>query len=192
MAQKYNWDTYTNDTDLWKEKRMGQDKGNREILMLYLKKKKTTEGNESWYLLILKVNIIDVHLVQSLSRVWLFVTPWTAARQNSLSIINSRSLFKLISIESVMSSNHLILCHPLLLPPSIFPSIRPFPMSQFFTSGGQSIGVSASASVLLMNIQDWSPLGWGGSTSLQSKGLSRVFSNTTLQKHQFFSAQLSL
>ena len=67
-----------------------------------------------------------------------------------------------------------------------------FPMSQFFTSGGQSIGVSASASVLSMNIQDWFPLGWTGWISLQSKGLSRAFSNTTVQKHQFFSTQLSL
>ena len=73
-------------------------------------------------------------------------------------------------------------CHPLLLLPSIFPSIRGFPMSQFFTSGGQSIGVSASASVLPMNIQDWFPLGWTGWISLQSKGLSRVFSSTTVWK----------
>ena len=73
-----------------------------------------------------------------------------------------------------------------------FPASGSFPMSHFFTSGGQSIGVSASASVLLMNIQDWFPLGWTGWFSLQSKGLSRVFSNTTLQKHQFFGTQLSL
>ena len=79
---------------------------------------------------------------------------WTAVCQTSLSIINSWSLLRLMSIESVMPSNHLILCHPLLLPPSIFPSIRVFLMSQFFTTGGQSIGVSASASVLPMNIQD--------------------------------------
>ena len=85
---------------------------------------------------------------------------------------------------------HLILCHPLLLP-SIFPSIRE--MSQLISSsGGQSIGVSASASVLPMSTQDWPPLGWTGWISLQSKGLSRVFFNTTVQKHQFFSAQLSL
>ena len=92
--------------------------------------------------------------VQSLSHVLLFATPWTAARQASLSITNSRSLSKLISIESVMPSNHLILCRPLLLLPSIFPSIRVFPVSQFFGSGGQSIGASASASVFPMNIQD--------------------------------------
>ena len=123
--------------------------------------------------------------VQSLSRVRLFMTPWTAARQASLSITNSQSWLKLLSIESVMPSNHLILCRCLLLLPSIFPSIRVFPMSQFFTSGGQSNGVSASGSVLPMNIQDWFPLGWTGWISLQSKGPSRIFSNSTVQKHQF-------
>ena len=92
--------------------------------------------------------------VQLLSHVQLFATTWTAACQASLSITNSQSLLKLMSMELVMPSNHLILCHPLLLLPSIFPSIRVFPVSQFFASGGQSIGVSASASVLPMNIQD--------------------------------------
>ena len=83
--------------------------------------------------------------------------------------------------------------HPLLSPsPQSFPASGSFPMSQLFTSGGQSIGVSASTSVLPMNTQDWSPLGWTGWISLQPKELSRVFSNTTLQKHQFFGAQLSL
>ena len=86
--------------------------------------------------------------------------------------------------------------HPLLSPspPHLqsFPASGSFPMSQFFTSGGQRVGVSASASVLPMNTQDWSPLGWTGWISSQSKGLSRVFSNITVQKHQFFSAQLSL
>ena len=119
--------------------------------------------------------------VQSLSHVQLFATPWTAARQASLSITNSRSLPKLMSTESVMPSNHLILCHPLLLLPSIFSSIRVFSNSQLFASGGQRIGVSASTSILPMNTQDWSPLGWTGWISLQSKGLSRVFSNTTVQ-----------
>ena len=75
--------------------------------------------------------------------------------------------------------------------PQFLPASRSFPMTQLFTWGGQSIGVSASASVLPMNIQDWSPLGWTGWISLQSRGLSRVFSNTTVQKHQFFSTQLS-
>ena len=130
--------------------------------------------------------------VQLLSCVRLFVTPWTAACQASLSITNSWSLLKLMSIESVMPSNHLIFCRPLLLLPSIFPSIRVFQMRQFFTSGGQSIGASVSTSVIPMNIQDLFPLGWTGLISLQSKGLSRVFSNTTVQKHQFFGAQLSL
>ena len=205
-------------------------------------------------------------VVQLLSPVWLFASPWTAAHQASLSITNSWSLLKLMSIESLMPSNNLILCRLFFLLPSIFPasgsfpmsqlftsvpfnrsvvfnSLRPhesqharppcpsptpgvypnscplshwchptisssvipfssrlhsfpasgsFPMSQFFTSGRQSIRVSVSASVLPMNIQDWFPLGWTGWISLQSKGLSRVFSNTTVQKHQFFSVQLSL
>ena len=129
---------------------------------------------------------------QSLSRVRLFATSWTATLQASLSITNSWSLLKLMSIESVMPSNHLILCHPFLLLPSIFPSIRSIQMSQFFISGGQSIEVSASASVLPRNIQDWFPLGWRGWISLQSKGLSRVLFNTAIQKHQFFGAQGSL
>ena len=103
-----------------------------------------------------------------------------------------QSLFKLKSIESVIPSNDPIHCHPLLLWPSISPRIRVFSMSQFFTLSDQSIGVSASASVLPMNIQDWFPLGLIGWISLQSKGLSRVFSNTTVQKHQLFCAQLSL
>ena len=130
--------------------------------------------------------------VQSLNLVRLFTTPWTAASQASLSITSSRSWLKLMSIESVMPSNHLILCRPLLLPPSIFSSIRVFQISQLFTSGGQSIGVSASASILPMNIQSWFPLGLTGLISLLTKRLSRVFSNTTVQKHQFFGVQPSL
>ena len=122
--------------------------------------------------------------VQLLSHVQLFVTPWIVARQASLSITNSQSALKLISIESVMPSSHLILCRPLLLPQSL-PAPGSFPMSQLFAQGGQSIGVSASASVLSMNFQDCIPLEWTGWISLQSKGLSRVFSNTTVQKHQF-------
>ena len=127
--------------------------------------------------------------VQSLSRVWLFVTPWTAACQASLSVTSSQSLPKLMSIELVMPSNHLILCRPLLLPLQSFPSSGSFQMNQFFEAGGQSIEVSASASVLPMNIQDWFPLGWTGWISLLSKGHSRVFS-TTVQKHPFFGTQL--
>ena len=91
-------------------------------------------------------------------------------------------------------------CHPTILSSLIpfssclqfFPASGSFQINQFFASGGQNIGVSVSASVLPMNIQDWFPLGWNGWISLQSKGLSRVFSNTTVQKHQFLSAQLSL
>ena len=120
------------------------------------------------------------------------VTPWTAAHQTSLSITNSRRLLKLTSIESVIPSNHLILCHPLPLLPSNFPSIRVFSKESVLHIRCQSIGVSASASVLPMNIHDWFPLALTSWISLLSKGLSRVFSNTTVQKHQFFSAQLSL
>ena len=118
------------------------------------------------------------------------MTPGTAARQTSLSITNSWSLLKLMSIELVMPSHHLILSRPLFSCLQSFPASGSFPMSQFFASNGQSIGVSASASALPMNIQNWFPLGWTGLISLQSKRLSIVFSNTTVQKHQFFSTQL--
>ena len=134
-------------------------------------------------------------LVQSLSRVRLFATPWIAARQASLSITNSQSLLKLMSIQSVMPSSHVILHHPFSSCPQSLPASGSFPMSQLFASGGQSIGVSALASVLPKNTQDWSPLGWTGWISLQSKGFSRVFSNTTkasiLQHSAFFTVQLS-
>ena len=129
--------------------------------------------------------------VQLLSHVWLFVTPWTAAHQAFLSITNSCRLLKLMSIESVMPSNHLILCCLLLLLQS-FPAAESFLMSQFFTLGGQSSGVSASTSVLPMNIKGWFPLRLTDLIPLQSKGLSRAFSNATIRKHQFFSAPPSL
>ena len=130
--------------------------------------------------------------VQSLSHVQLFETPFTAAHQASLSITNSQSLLKLISIESVMPSSHLILC-PLLLPPSIFPSIRVFSNeSVLLIRWPKYWSFSFSPSVLPMNIQDWFPLGWSGWISLQSKGLSRTLSNTKVQKHYFFGTQLSL
>ena len=125
--------------------------------------------------------------VQLLGRIRLFETPWMAAHQASLSITNSWSSLRLTSIESVMPSSHLILCRPLLLLPLIPPSIRVFSRSQLFSWGSQSIGVSALASVLPMNTQDRFPLEWTSCISLQSKGLSRVLSNTTVQKHQFFS-----
>ena len=127
--------------------------------------------------------------VQSLSHVRLFATPWTASCQVSLSITNSQSLPKLMSIQSVMPSNHLILCHPLLLPPSIFPSIRVFSNESVLHMRCQSIG--ASVSVLPINIQGWFPLGLTG-LILQSKGLLRVLSSTTVQKHRFFSVHPSL
>ena len=120
-------------------------------------------------------------------------SPWTAAHQVSLSFTLSWSLIKLMSIESVMPSNHLILCRPILLLPSIFSSIRVFSNDlAFCTRRPKSIGASASASVLPVNIQDWFHLGWTGWISLMPKGFSRVFSSTTVQKHQFFSTQPSL
>ena len=129
--------------------------------------------------------------VQSLSRVRLFATPWTAARQPSLSITNSQSLLKLMSFESVMPSNHLILCCPLLLP-SVFPSIRVFSSESVLHIGWPnywnfSLGISP-----FNEYSGLISLGWTGLTSLLSNGLSRVFSNTTVQKHQFFGTQFSL
>ena len=131
--------------------------------------------------------------VQSLSHVGLFVTKGTAARQASLSITSSPPS---VHSDSCPLSQW---CHPTVsssvIPvsscPQSFPALGSFQMSQLFVSGGQSIGVSASTSVLPMNIQDWFPLGLTGWISFQSKGLSRVFSNTMVQKHQFFGAQLS-
>ena len=138
------------------------------------------------------VSSVQFSSVQLLSHVWLSATPWTAACQASLYITNSWSLLKLMSIESVMPSSRLILCHPLCLLPSIFPSIRIFSNESVIHIRWPNTVASASTSVLPMNIQDWRPLGLTGLISLQSKGLSRVFSNTTVQKHQFFGSQLSL
>ena len=127
-----------------------------------------------------------------LNHVWVFVTPWTAAYQASPSFTISQSFLKFVSIEFMILSSHLIFCHPLLLWPSVFPRSGSFPKSRLLTSGGQCIEASALASVLPMNIQDWFPLGLTGLISLLSSGLSEVFSSTTIQKHQFFSAQPSL
>ena len=132
------------------------------------------------------------HSVQSLSHVQLIVTPWTTACQASLSITSSQSFPKLMSIELVMPSNHLILCHPLILLLSIFPSIRIFSNESALYIRWPKYGVSASTSVLPINTQDWFPLGWTGWVSLLYKGLSRVFCSSTVQKHQFFCTELSL
>ena len=128
--------------------------------------------------------------VQLLSCVQLFVTPWIAARQASLSITISRSSLRLTSIESVMPSSHLILGHPLLLLPPIPPSIRVFSNESTLHMRWPKYWSSALASFLPKKSQGWSPSEWTGWISLQSKGLSRVF-NTTVQKHQFFGAQPS-
>ena len=140
-------------------------------------------GQELWYLLYsFSVSAGDTRG---------FVTPWTETHQAFLSITISQSFLKFMPTESVMPSNNLILCCPLLLLPSIFPSIWVFSSESVlhircpkFLSFSFSISPS-------MNIQDWFPLGWTGWISLQSKGLARVFSNTTVQKHQFFGAQPS-
>ena len=129
--------------------------------------------------------------VQSLRHVWLFATPWIAARQACLSITNSRSSPKLMSIESVMPSSHLILCRPLFLLPPIPPSIRVFSNDSNLRMRWPKYRSFSFSNKLPKNTQDWSPLEWTGWISLQSKGLSRVFSNTTVQKHQLFGAQLS-
>ena len=115
-----------------------------------------------------------------------YFTVWATRKVQGL------SLLKLMSIELVMPSNRLIFCHPLLLLPSIFPSISVFFNESVLHIRWSKFGVSASSSVLPMNIQEWFPLGFTDLISLQFKGLSRVFSNTTVQKHQFFGAQLSL
>ena len=131
-----------------------------------------------------------VVVVQFLSRVWLFGTPWTATHQASVSFAISWSLSSSCPLSqwchlTISSSATLFsICLQSL------PASGSFLMNQLFASGSQSIGASASASVLSVNIQDWFPLGWIGWISLQSKGLSRVFSNTTVQKHQFFRVQL--
>ena len=138
-------------------------------------------------------NSCGFSVVQSLSRVWVFTIPWTAARKASLSFTISQSFLEFMSIMSQW-------CHPtisssaarLSFCPQSLPASGSFSMNQLFASGGQSIRTSASASVLPKNIQGWFPLGLTGFVSLLSKKLSRVFSSTTVQKHQFFGVQLSL
>ena len=139
-------------------------------------------------LTISKTDDVNNVLVQSLSHVQLFVPPWTAACQASQFFIISQCLLKLMSrwYHPTISSSVV----PFSSCPQSFPALRSFPLSWFFASGGQSVG--ASASVLPMSFQDWIPLGLTAWLSLQSKGLSRVFSNTTVLKYQFFSAQPSL
>ena len=130
--------------------------------------------------------------VQSLNHVRLFATPWTAARQASLSITNSRNIPKPKSVDSVMPSSHLILCHLLFLLPSIFPSIGVFSNESALLIRWPKYQSFSFTTVILMNIQGWFPLGLTGLISLLSKGLSRVFSSTTIWKYQFFGSQPSL
>ena len=140
----------------------------------------------------LSVAALQFSSIQLHSLVRLFATPWTAAHQASLSIVNTWSLLKLISIELVTPSNHLILYHPLLLLPSIFPSIRVFSNESVLHirwPNYWSFSFNISPSDEYSGLISFRWIGW---ISLQSKGLSRIFSNTTVQKNQLFSAQLSL
>ena len=130
-----------------------------------------------------------IHLPCRRCRFFPWIGPWTTARQDSLSISNSQSLLKLMSIKSVMPSSHLNLCRPLLLLPPIPPSIRVFSNESTLHMRWPMYW---SFSFSINPTQDWSPLEWTGWISLQSKGLSRVFSSTTVQKHQFFGTQPSL
>ena len=136
---------------------------------------------------IIKYLLTPYVVVQSLSCVWVVATPWTAACQASLSFTVSWCLLKFMATELVAISSSATLFFCL----QSFPASGSFPMSWVFTSGGQNIGVSASASVLPGNIQGWFPLGLTSSISSKPKGLSRVFSSTTIWKHQFFGAQPS-
>ena len=129
-----------------------------------------------------------INSAQLLSRVRLFATPWIAAHQASLSITNSRSSLRLTSIESVMPSSHLILCRPLLLLSPIPPSIRVFSNESALRMRWPKYWSFSFSIIPSKESEGWSPSEWTGWISLQSKGLSRVFSNTTVQKHQFFSA----
>ena len=138
-----------------------------------------------WFKLIRK-SWVEFSSVQSLSCVWLFATPWIAARQVSLSITNSRSSPKPTSIESVMPSSHLIFYRPLLLLPPIPPSIRVFSNESTLRMRWPKYWSFSFSIIPSKEIPGLSPLEWTCWISLQSKGLSRVFSNTTIQKHQFF------
>ena len=138
----------------------------------------------------IQIPVLPLRCCCSLSHVWLFVTPWTAARQAPLSSTVSWNSLKFMFIESVMLSNRLIFSATFSSCLQSFPASGSFPVSRLFTSGGQSI--RASASDLSTNIRGWFPLRLTGLISLLSKGLLRVFSSTTIQKYQYFGTQPSL
>ena len=138
-----------------------------------------------------KFSSVQFSSVQSLSRVWLSVTPWIAACQASLSITNSRTSLRLTSIESVMPSSHLILGRPLLLLPPIPPSIKVFSNESTLHMRWPKYWSFSFSIIPSKKSQGWSPSEWTGWISLQSKGLARVFSNTTVQKHHYFGTQFS-
>ena len=159
---------------------MGSQRVRHDWVTHLRKRTSILTANKSWFVVV---------VVELLHYVRLFAAPWTAACQTSLSFTISWSVLQFMSIELVMLSNHLILCHPLLLLPSIFPSIRVLSSESDLRIRWQSTGAAASTSVLPMNIQGWFPLGLTSLVSLQSKGVSRVFTSTTVQKHHFLGAQ---
>ena len=190
--------SYTLDRGMWEQcsetKHQGQTEWATHSINAYLRSTVgyiVAHGNKRRGRSSYASSISEGKTVQLLSRVRLSATPWITACQASLSITNSRSPPKLMSIESVMPSNHRILCHPLLLLPSIFPSIRVFSNESVLRIRWPK-DWSFSFNISPSNEQDWSLLGGTGWISLQSKGLSGVFSNTTVQKRQSFRAQLSL
>ena len=172
---------------IWKTQPWTQD-WKRSVFIPGPKKGSAKECSNYCTIALISVQFSSVQLLRCVRP---FANPWIAACQATLSITNSQSSFRLSSIESVMPPSHLILCRPLLLHPQFLPASESFRMSQLFAWGGQSTGVSALASFLPKKSQGWSPSEWTSWISLQSKGLPRVFSNTTVQKHQFFGAQPS-
>ena len=147
----------------------------------------------TWKQYHIKAKAISVQFssIQSLSRLQLFATPWISACQASLSITNSQSSLRLASIESMMPSSHLILCHPLLFLPPIPPSIKVFSNESTLLMMWPKYSSFSFRIIPSKEIPGLISFEWTDWISLQSKGLSRVFSNTTVQKHQFFSAQPS-
>ena len=145
-----------------------------------------------WHVVFLQQGLWEIYQIRSVTQSCpTLATPWIAANQASLSITNSRSSLRLTSVESVMPSSHLILCSPLLLMPPIPPSIRVFSNESTLRMRWPKYWSFSFSIILPEKSQGWSPSEWTGWISLQSKGLSRVFSNTTVQKHQFFGIQPS-
>ena len=186
-SERWNWTNGMFPSGLWLLRMCGKKWGDSGIILTSEISSKSSTCSLSYPY----HDVAKFSSVQSLNRVQLFVTPWIAARQASLSITNSRSSLRLASIESIMPSSHLILCCPLLLLPPIPPSIRVFSNESTLHMRWPKYWSFSFSISPPKKSQGWSPSEWTGWISLQTKGLSRVFSSTTVQKHQFFSAQLS-